>query len=85
MNKLVAILVAFAALGILVPASAKPAAKCEAESDAIAIGERYVAVDLTGVYVYEEANGQDGLQRGGPQDPKQDTCQGLIDPDRLVI
>lgn len=84
------LLVAFAALALV--ASSAAADHCEGYSTSPAEVDGfgfYVAIDIcqicdwTTVWVYQESNLLDGLQRG--DEIVDDTCHGVIPSDRIVF
>lgn len=89
MNKHLTTILTVAALAALLPASL--AAKCQPTTSetALTVGDYYVAElqcedgCLLSLYVYEESNGIDGLQRG--DDQVDDTCGGQIEADTPVL
>lgn len=91
MLKVLAILIPLVALGALAPAGAKPSddvpglAACEPSTSqaTVDLGDRYVVVDLSGVYLYEETGALPSLQRDDAG--KDDTCKGKIKPDLQLL
>lgn len=87
MNRLTTLLLTLATLGLAIPAMAGGCTPTTSEPD-MKRGDMYVVADdcascLLSVWIYEESNDIEGLQRDDRQ--KDDTCGGQIASDQRLL
>jgi len=88
MNKFFTALLTVAALAIAVPVSAQDCEPSNADAE-VDLGGLYVDNDpcqpecLFSIWVYQETNGIEGLQRG--DEVEDNTCGGQIESDTIIL
>lgn len=89
MNKFFTTLLALAAIAIAVPASLAAGCDPSTSEAEVAQGGFYVDNDacqpecIYSIWIYQESNGIDGLQRG--DEVVDDTCDGAIESDTIIL
>lgn len=88
MNKLLTLALTLAALLVAVPPGLAGACKVSTSKATYQHDDMYVVVDtclgcLGSIWIYEESNRIDGLQRSDPT--RDDTCRGQIPADGVIL